>query len=251
MTELWLVRHGQTDWNLQRRYQGQTDPPLNATGLQQAELAGEALVGRRYAAIYSSDLQRARVTAEIIGRRLGMEVFVDSRLREVSFGKWEGMLVADIQTRYPVEWEARQQDRLYARPPGGESVQDVAARIWPAREVLKKMGTAPKRVKTGTNDFGSYRILVFGKRFKVTILDQRGVTMMSTMSGAQRTFDGIGVGSTRQQVRGAYAVMCERVPGQPGQQVCLTNEPAPGETTTVFRLQNKIVTQVDVATLVD
>ncbi|HQY91857.1 histidine phosphatase family protein [Caldilinea sp.] len=136
MTELWLVRHGQTDWNLQRRYQGQTDPPLNATGLQQAELAGEALVGRRYAAIYSSDLQRARVTAEIIGRRLGMEVFVDSRLREVSFGKWEGMLVADIQTRYPVEWEARQQDRLYARPPGGESVQDVAARIWPAVDEL-------------------------------------------------------------------------------------------------------------------
>lgn len=118
-------------------------------------------------------------------------------------------------------------------------------------KVLKKMGTAPKRVKTGTNDFGSYRILVFGKRFKVTILDQRGVTMMSTMSGAQRTFDGIGVGSTRQQVRGAYAVMCERVPGEPGQQVCLTNEPTAGETTTVFRLQNKVVTQVDVATLVD
>lgn len=136
MTELWLVRHGQTDWNLQRRYQGQTDPPLNATGLQQAELAGEALVGRHYAAIYSSDLQRARVTAEIIGRRLGMEVLVDSRLREVNFGKWEGMLVADIQTRYPVEWEARQQDRLHARPPGGESVQDVAARLWPAVDEL-------------------------------------------------------------------------------------------------------------------
>jgi hypothetical protein len=118
-------------------------------------------------------------------------------------------------------------------------------------KVLKKMGTSPKRVQTGTNDFGSYRILVFGKRFKVTILDQRGVTRMSTMSGAQRTFDGIGVGSTRQQVRAAYAVMCERVPGQPGQQVCLTHEPAAGETATTFRMQNKVVSQVDVLTVVD
>ncbi|MFN3979717.1 MAG: histidine phosphatase family protein, partial [Caldilinea sp.] len=63
MTRLWLVRHGQTDWNLQGRYQGQTDPPLNATGVQQAELAAQMLCGRKYAALYSSDLQRARATA--------------------------------------------------------------------------------------------------------------------------------------------------------------------------------------------
>lgn len=137
MTRLWLVRHGQTDWNLQGRYQGQTDPPLNATGVQQAELAAQMLCGRKYAALYSSDLQRARVTAEIIGRQLGLEVITDQRLREVNLGAWEGMLVGDIQAQYPEEWEARQRDRLRFRVPGGgESVIDVAERMWPAIDDL-------------------------------------------------------------------------------------------------------------------
>jgi broad specificity phosphatase PhoE len=137
MTELWLVRHGQTDWNLQGRYQGQADPPLNQTGLAQAERAAELLAGRPYAALYSSDLQRAHVTAAAIGRRLGMTVRIDPRLREINQGDWEGLLVTEIQARYPVEWEVRQRDRLIFRAPGGgESVQDVADRIWPAVDEL-------------------------------------------------------------------------------------------------------------------
>lgn len=140
MTEFWLVRHGQTDWNLQGRYQGQADPPLNETGLQQAQAAAERLAGRRYAALYSSDLERARVTAEIIGRRLGLEVTIDPRLREVNQGAWEGLLVTEIQERYPVEWEARQRDHLRFRAPGGgESVQDVAMRIWAAMDDIARL----------------------------------------------------------------------------------------------------------------
>mgnify|MGYP000918913880 FL=1 len=119
MTELWLVRHGQTDWNVEGRYQGQANPPLNATGLEQAACAAETLAGRTYTAIYTSDLQRARVTAEIIGRRLGMDVLVDPRLREVNQGAWEGMLSTEIQAHYAGEWAARQRDRLHFRPPGG------------------------------------------------------------------------------------------------------------------------------------
>ncbi|BAL98737.1 MULTISPECIES: histidine phosphatase family protein [Caldilinea] len=139
MTEFWLVRHGQTDWNLQGRYQGQADPPLNETGLQQAQAAAERLAGRRYAALYSSDLERARVTAEIIGKRLGLAVIIDPRLREVNQGAWEGLLVTEIQERYPVEWEARQRDRLQFRAPGGgESVQDVATRIWAAMDEIAR-----------------------------------------------------------------------------------------------------------------
>lgn len=136
MSEVWLVRHGQTDWNLERRYQGHSDVPLNATGVQQAALAAEALMGRRYAAIYSSDLRRARTTAEIIAQRLGMEVILDPRLREVNFGAWEGLVAAQIQERFPTEWNARLADTQHARPPGGESVQDVAARVWAALDEI-------------------------------------------------------------------------------------------------------------------
>ena len=96
MTEIWIVRHGQTDWNVEGRYQGQADRPLNAVGLAQAQQAAEQLRGRDFAAIYSSDLQRARVTAEIIAGQLGLPVQVDRRLREVNQGEWEGLLTADI-----------------------------------------------------------------------------------------------------------------------------------------------------------
>lgn len=129
MTELWIVRHGQTDWNVEGRYQGQADQPLNAVGLAQASAAAAKLQGQRFAAIYSSDLQRARVTAEVIATALGMPVQVDCRLREVNQGEWEGMLTADIQARYAEEWAARQQDRLHTAPPGGESLAQVAARV--------------------------------------------------------------------------------------------------------------------------
>jgi broad specificity phosphatase PhoE len=69
MTELWLVRHGQTDWNLQGRYQGHYDIPLNPVGLAQASCLAEKLVEERFDAIYSSDLLRARVTAETVAER--------------------------------------------------------------------------------------------------------------------------------------------------------------------------------------
>lgn len=129
MTELWLVRHGQTDWNVEGRYQGQADQPLNAVGLAQALQAAAQLQGRRFAAIYSSDLQRARVTADIIAAQLGLSVRVDRRLREVNQGEWEGMLTADIQQRYAAVWSSRCADSLNTAPPGGESLAQVAARV--------------------------------------------------------------------------------------------------------------------------
>ena len=72
MTRLWMVRHGETDWNLEGRFQGQADPPLNANGLAQASELADLLVEAGIQAIYSSDLQRAALTAQIIGERLGL-----------------------------------------------------------------------------------------------------------------------------------------------------------------------------------
>jgi len=129
MTSWILVRHGATDWNREGRYQGQADPPLNAEGLAQAEALASALASHPIQAVLSSDLQRARVSAERIARRHDVAVLLDERLREVNQGAWEGMLIGDILAAYPAEWRALMEDPLHARAPGGgESVSQVATR---------------------------------------------------------------------------------------------------------------------------
>jgi broad specificity phosphatase PhoE len=100
MTQLCLIRHGQTDWNLEGRYQGQSDVPLNQTGLAQAQSLAEQLKGQTFAAIYSSDLMRARQTAEPCAKMLGMTIQAEAHLREIDQGEWEVVLVEDIKARY-------------------------------------------------------------------------------------------------------------------------------------------------------
>jgi alpha-ribazole phosphatase len=128
MTLLYLVRHGQTDWNIEGRYQGQTDLPLNAAGRAQAASLSQQLAGVAFTAAYSSDLRRARETAEILAAPAGLAVQLDRRLREINLGAWEGQLMAEIVSRYPAEWAERLRDPLNARSPGGESVAEVARR---------------------------------------------------------------------------------------------------------------------------
>ncbi len=133
---LWLVRHGQTDWNTQGRFQGQADPPLNAAGLAEAAQAGQQLAGAGLQALFSSDLRRALQTAEVIARLTGLQVQIEPRLREVCLGAWEGMLFKEIKLNYPAEVEARLRDPLGFRPPGGETLQEVAARAFQAADEI-------------------------------------------------------------------------------------------------------------------
>jgi broad specificity phosphatase PhoE len=128
-TELWLVRHGQTDWNLSGRYQGQADLPVNATGLEQARQIARRLPLGRFAALYSSDLLRARQTAEIIAERLELPVRLDPRLREIHQGEWEGLRYVDVVERYADLAAAYQADPAAWRAPRGESVSEVAIRM--------------------------------------------------------------------------------------------------------------------------
>lgn len=144
MTHLWLVRHGQTDWNVEKRWQGQTPdaPPLNATGIAQAHALAERLAQQAeqtpFQALYSSDLLRARQTAEIIGLHLRLPVRLDARLREVNLGIWEGMLGEEVALRYVVELEERKRDPVYSRPPQGESVFELAARVGQALDDIAR-----------------------------------------------------------------------------------------------------------------
>jgi broad specificity phosphatase PhoE len=95
MTRLLLVRHGETDWNADGRLQGQTDRRLSDFGRTQARQLADELAEEKFDAIYSSDLARARETAEIVGERLGLLVALDSDLREKDWGTWEGLTAVE------------------------------------------------------------------------------------------------------------------------------------------------------------
>jgi broad specificity phosphatase PhoE len=130
MTRIWMVRHGQTDWNLEGRFQGQADPPLNASGLEQARQLADLLVDAGIQAIYCSDLQRALLTARIIGEKLGMLPQVNRCLREIRLGEWEGMQSEKIKSQYPDLWHRRQLDPLHVPAPGGENLLELSERVW-------------------------------------------------------------------------------------------------------------------------
>lgn len=104
MTTLGLIRHGITDWNLQRRAQGQIDIPLNEAGLSQAKLLAERLAGEQWDMVYSSDLLRAKQTAEMIATRLSIPHRTDERIREKSFGRLEGTTVDERIAQWGVDW---------------------------------------------------------------------------------------------------------------------------------------------------
>ncbi len=130
--ELWLVRHGETDWNRLGLYQGQADIPLNETGLAQARQTALVLEqsGKKFAAIYSSPLLRARQTADETARRLGLEVLDDERLREIHQGEWQGKDFAAVVAEFSGH------PKIEIRAPGGELVAEVAARMAQAADAM-------------------------------------------------------------------------------------------------------------------
>ena len=100
-TRILLARHGETEWNRLGRWQGHADPPLNDTGRRQAETLAAQLDGDGLAAVYSSDLRRARETAGIVAARLGLDVTEERSLREIDVGSWSGLTRDEVRERYP------------------------------------------------------------------------------------------------------------------------------------------------------
>lgn len=129
MTRLYIIRHGATDWNECRRLQGQQDIPLNSRGREQAAQMALRLAEQQLEAIYSSDLLRARQTAEAISKIVGAELQMDARLREVHLGEWEGKLVSEIEEADGDRFERRFRYPATTAPPGGEPTCMVQERI--------------------------------------------------------------------------------------------------------------------------
>ncbi len=123
------MRHGQTEWNATRRYQGRSDIPLSEVGRLQAQALRVALEGHHFDAVYASDLQRAIQTARIIAQPHGLDVQIDARIREFDFGEWEGLTWPQIVERWP---EFREQGATAAKlyqPEGGETFDRVCTRV--------------------------------------------------------------------------------------------------------------------------
>jgi len=139
MTHLYLVRHGETDWNIQGRWQGQINVALNAKGQKQAQDLAKELAGANLQAIYSSDLRRAIDTARPLAQLTGLTIQTDARLREIHQGIWQGRLASEIQAHYVDVFQQRVSDPLTISPPGGETVAQVQDRALQAvHEIVQR-----------------------------------------------------------------------------------------------------------------
>lgn len=124
-----FIRPGETDWNKQERWQGWVATPLNAHGREQAEALARFIRSIGMAALYSSDLRRAKETAEILCRTSGLTPILDERLRERNIGLWQGLTLDEMQTWYAAEYATMLNDVDNYRVPLGESRNDVRARM--------------------------------------------------------------------------------------------------------------------------
>lgn len=134
-TDIYLIRHGQTDWNRDRICMGQSDIPLNAMGQAQARLAAERLCDHPISHIYSSDLRRTVETARPLAEALGLKTETDAAFRELDYGDWQGIPQDELPQRYPDAFRKDLRlDPLNFHPDGGERVKELYDRVTAAFE---------------------------------------------------------------------------------------------------------------------
>lgn len=138
LSKIILVRHGDTTLNSAERYWGRVDVELSPAGLIQAESLRDRLATQKIDFIYSSDLQRALVTARTIASKQRVKVITCAELREIDFGEFEGLTFAEISQRYPESVELWTNWSLQMRFPGGESVDELNTRVIKFLDKLKK-----------------------------------------------------------------------------------------------------------------
>lgn len=136
MKSVYFVRHGQTQWNLERRLQGHRDSPLSDQGREQARCVAQALMALELRRAWVSPLGRARQTVEILCEFNPLDVEFNDDLREVSFGDLEGNTLEELDRLFPGAWNARTNDKWGYRPPGGEANADAVER---ARSVAERI----------------------------------------------------------------------------------------------------------------
>jgi alpha-ribazole phosphatase len=141
-----LIRHGETEWNYQGKFLGQSDPGLNELGVLQAQAMAQLLAQEKIDHIFSSDLLRARETAQIIAKLHNKDIKTMPSLREIDFGDWEGLSFVEIQKIYPVLLNQWIEDPLAIRIPNGETAQELYARVLTAWDLICVGVTSPQTI---------------------------------------------------------------------------------------------------------
>lgn len=185
--KLILVRHGQTIFNLESRYQGHTDTKLSELGHRQAAILAERLRNEKIDAVYSSDLRRASETAEAIAAFHGLPVSVDERLRECAFGSWEGLTVKEISDKYPELFENYRRDSITYRASGGECLEHLQMRVVEAiNEIVERHAHDTVLVTTHGGPIRAFVCHALGtdlRTFRKIKLHNCGITVFSYDSG--------------------------------------------------------------------
>ena len=163
-TELWLIRHAESVWNAERRWQGRADPPLSQRGAEQAQRLGETLAGERIERVVASDLRRAFETALRVAAPHGCEPLPDPRLREHDVVRWEGRRRAEIEGFDAEALERFDSGHPEARAGGGESRLEVEVRVRAALLAVAEQGH-DSRIAVVTH-LGVLRALLPGADFE-------------------------------------------------------------------------------------
>lgn len=137
MLELYLIRHGQTDFSRENRFCGTSDPPLNAVGLRMADAFAEGYGHLAWDAIYASPRLRTRQMATPLATRTGQELHVEEGLAEIAYGQWEGLRHEDVKAKSPEAYAYWSADVASRGTPGGETAFQVAARATPVLERVR------------------------------------------------------------------------------------------------------------------
>jgi broad specificity phosphatase PhoE len=173
VTTLLLVRHGETDWNADGRLQGHTNRPLSDFGRRQARQLAEELDGEKLDALYSSDLARARATAEIVGERLGLAVALDPDLREKDWGTWEGLTAVE---RDRVEFV-------------GESTEAHQERMLRALRRISERHPGDERVLVVTHGGSIRRVQTAAMGMALPVVENCGCWLCACENGSFRALD--------------------------------------------------------------
>jgi broad specificity phosphatase PhoE len=134
---LFVVRHGETAWVRERRFAGSRDIPLTETGRRQCAAVARALTGTVVAAVYTSPLERARASAEVIAGPLGLPVQIAPAFSEMAFGPWEGLTGQEVRERFPEAWEQWRSSPHLSKMPGADTLDAVAGRVTEGLETLR------------------------------------------------------------------------------------------------------------------